>query len=203
MKMTLYSSKTSPYSRKVRAVIEELELGHAVEEVAADPFNPPTELLAANPLSRIPTLITDKGEALPDSRLIIEYLQARSGKALAPLPRGPARWAALRRLEIAEGIMDAAVASVLEKRRPESIVYTAFLDRQAAVIRRCVETLNLEAGALATEAPGEGDITAAVALAYLDFRLPYLEWRKDHDALAAWFIQFAQRPCMVKTQPPV
>jgi glutathione S-transferase len=200
MKMKLYCSLTSPYSRKVRVVVEELELGDQIEEVMTDPFNPPPEFLAANPLSKIPTLISDHGEALPDSNLIVDYLQAR-GRPLAALPRGTQRWAALRRRQLAEGIMDAAVASVLEKRRPEGIIYSGYLDRQAARIRRAVESLSLETSSLSLRDVGVIEITAAVALAYLDFRMPYLEWRKGHEALAQWHEAFAQRPSMLKTQP--
>jgi glutathione S-transferase len=199
--MKLYCSKTSPYSRKVRVVVEELKLTERVEEVLVDPFNPPAELLAANPLSKIPTLTTDHGEALPDSSLIIEYLQTL-GNALPALPRGTQRWAALRRLQLAEGIIDAAVATVFEKRRPEGIIYTAFLDRQAERIRRSLEALDLEAMTLSQQDAGLVEITTGVALAYLDFRMPYLEWRKFAPALASWHDVFALRPSMQNTQPP-
>src|SRR5687768_4097426 len=117
MKMKLYTSKTSPYSRRVRVVIEELALAEQVEEILADPFAPPPELLVANPLSKIPTLVSERGEQIPDSALIIEYLTARR-HGLAPLPRGSKRWHVLRRAQVALGIIDAAVATVLEKRRP-------------------------------------------------------------------------------------
>ncbi len=200
--MKLYCSRTSPYSRKVRVVIEELRLSEQVEEIETDPYSPPPELLAANPLSRIPTLITDKGEALPDSDLIIEYLDAKY-HGLAPLPRGTKRWTARRRQRIAQGVIDAAVATMQEKRRPESIVYHSFLDRQIAAIRRSLELLNLEAHTLLKdEKPSVVEITAGVGLAYLDFRMPYLEWRKEFEALDRWFSEFARRPSMVKTQPP-
>ncbi len=200
MKMQLYCSKTSPYSRKVRVAALELGLADLIEEIQTDPFDPPTAFLAANPLSRIPTLITERGEALPDSNLIIEYLLTR-GRGLTSLPRGSKRWATLRRETLAEGIINAAVATVYERRRPESIIYTAFLDRQAAAIHRCIEVLNLEAGALDAEAPSTAEITTGVALAYLDFRMPYLDWRRDHDALVNWFSQFSQRPSMLSTVP--
>ncbi|SFF45782.1 glutathione S-transferase [Fontimonas thermophila] len=199
--MRLYLSLTSPYSRKVRVALIEQGIAGQVEEVIADPFNPPPELLAANPLSRIPTLVTDRGEALPDSSLILEYLQSR-GDGIAPLPRGSRRWAALRLYRIAEGVIDAAVATVLEKRRPESIVYTPFLDRQAAVILRAAEVLNREAGTLGLGTPSIVEITTGVALGYLDFRLPYLEWRKNLPALTQWYEAFAQRPSMQQTMPP-
>jgi glutathione S-transferase len=174
--MKLFCSLTSPYARKVRVVIDELGLTEQVEEVLTDPFSPSPELLVANPLSRIPTLISDRGEALPDSRLIIDYLQAR-GRPLAALPRGTQRWAAMRRLQLAEGIMDAAVATVLE-------------------------ALNHEAAALSLRAVGLIEITTGVALAYLDFRMPYLEWRRGHEPLMQWFESFSRRPSMLKTQPP-
>lgn len=199
--MKLYSSATSPFARKVRVVLHELALFDRVDEQFVDPFaaEPPPEFLAVNPLSRIPALITDEGLALPDSKLIIDYLQAT---AKQPLPAPPARWPGLRRQMVAEGILEAAVAYVLEKRRPESIVYPAFLDRQTRAIGRALEMLNLEANALGTDRPAVVDVTTGVALAYLDFRLSYLDWRKTAPALADWFEGFRQRPSMVATQPP-
>ncbi|MGH8480921.1 MAG: glutathione S-transferase family protein [Nevskiaceae bacterium] len=200
-KMKLYFSKTSPYARKVRIAIEELGLGEHVEEVVADPFDPPAELLEANPLSRVPTLITERGEALPDSQLILDYLIHRK-TGLATLSRGAKRWEVLRRTQIADGVIDAAVSIVMEKRRPESIHYIPFLDRQIATIRRSLDALNRDAGLLALQTPGLGEVTCGAALGYLDFRLPYLEWRKERDALANWYTVFAQRSSMQKTAPP-
>lgn len=202
VKMKLYSSKTSPFARKVRVLAEELRLADLIEEIQTDPFNPQPEVLAANPLSKIPTLVTEKGEALPDSNLIVEYLLTRGQSGIASLPRGTKRWAALRRARIAEGIMEAAVATILEKRRPESIIYTTHLDRQAQIILRSVDVLNLEVNALAKDTPSIIEITAGVALAYLDFRMPYLDWRQGHEPLLAWFEKFSQRPSMINTQPP-
>lgn len=200
-KMKLFISKTSPYSRKARLAIEELDLADQVEEIVADPFNPPPELLAANPLSKVPTLVTERGDALPDSALILDYLTHRK-TGLAALSRGAKRWETLRRTQVADGVIDAAVAIVMEKRRPESIHYIPFLDRQIANIHRALDVLNGEAGLLALAHPGACEITCGAALGYLDFRLPYLEWRKERDALAAWYTVFAQRPSMLKTVPP-
>lgn len=199
--MKLYCSKTSPYARKVRVVAHELGLSDLIEEIICDPFEASPELLAANPLSRIPTLITERGEALPDSTLIIEYLQTR-GRGLTALPRGSRRWSALRRAQVAEGVIDAAFATVIEKRRPEGIRHVAFLDRKADVIRRSIAVLDLEAAELSSEAPSVVEITTGVALAYLDLRLPYIEWRKGHEPLDRWFTAFAQRPSMLATEPP-
>ena len=199
--MKLYCSKTSPYARKVRVVAHELGLSDLIEEVPCDPFEPSPELLAANPLSRIPTLITERGESLPDSTLIIEYLQTR-GRGLTALPRGSKRWSALRRAHVAEGVINAAFATVIEKRRPEGIRHVAFLDRQADVIRRSVAVLDLEAAELLADMPGIVEVTTGVALAYLDLRMPYIEWRKGHEPLDRWFTAFALRPSMIATEPP-
>lgn len=199
--MKLYCNLTSPFARKVRVVIRELGLADQVEEVVIDPFasQPPTEFLAANPLSRIPTLVSDHGEALPDSKLIIDFLQSR----VTPLPTPTSRWAAARRAVVADGVLEAALGSVLEKRRPESIIYPSYLDRQQAVIERAIDMLELEANALSDDAPGVIDITTGVALGYLDFRLPYIEWRRRAPALNDWYARFSERPAMVDTRPPV
>jgi glutathione S-transferase len=201
MMMKLFSSKTSPYARKVKVAAEELGLSGQIEEVVADPFAPTDEFLAANPLSKVPALVTEHGVALPDSALILDYLSHKK-TGLAALPRGTKRWEVLRRTQLADGIIDAAVASQMEKRRPESIHYIPHLDRQKATINRALDVLNADAGLLALQTPGLCEITVGVALGYLDLRLPYLEWRAKREALASWYSVFAQRPSMQKTQPP-
>lgn len=197
----LYCSKTSPFARKVRVLVRELGLTEQLEERVVDPFDPSPEFLACNPLSKIPALQTSKGLLLADSKLICDYLlKQRSG--VLETPRGNARWLQLQRAYLAEGVIEAAVACVLEKRRPESIIYTSFLDRQAANIRRTLDVLEQQVDQLAAEQPWLAEITTGVALGYLDFRLPYLEWREGRDGLSAWFRQFAQRSAMRTTQPP-
>jgi glutathione S-transferase len=199
----LYCSLTSPYARKVRVVIHELDLAGEVEEIVTDPFNPTPEFLAVNPLARVPALLDDDGEALPDSRLIIDYLvHRRRGQLPSPPVRGRARWQWLRRSQLADGLIDAAVAIVLERRRPEPIIYPPFLDRQAAVIRRTLAELESQADAFDAEVPGIPEITLGVALCYLDFRLPYIEWRGTHPELVAWLSRFELRPSMQQTHPP-
>lgn len=199
--MKLYCSPTSPYARKVRVVAAELGLTDLIEEIAVDPHVSPIELIAVNPLSKIPVLVTERDEILPDSRLIIEYLLTR-GRGITGLPRGTKRWAALRAQVTADGVIDAAVATVMEKRRPESIVYMAFLDRQANLITRALDLLETEVPQFEPDAPSVVEISVGVALSYLDFRLPYLEWHKGREALAAWHAAFAQRPSMLASTPP-
>jgi glutathione S-transferase len=200
--LSLYCNLTSPYSRKVRVVARELGIADSVKEIITDPFSAPAEFLAVNPLARIPALLTDHGEALPDSTLIVDYLLHRWPGRLRPLQVDPPDWPRARRERVAQGIIDAAVASVLERRRPDSIHYTPFLDRQNDVIERSLETLALEVDVLNAETPDVVDITVGVALDYIGFRLPWLEWRSRHKALAEWSDAFSSRPSMLETQPP-
>jgi len=202
VKMKLYCSSTSPYARKVRVVAHELGLSNLIEEVATDPYNASDTYLAINSLSRVPTLVTDTGQVLPDSTLIVEYLQTR-GRGLTSLPRGAARWAILRRQWMAEGIIDLAVGCQLEKRRPAELQSEARVETQLASIQRTLDALDAEASELlSTETVRTVEITVGVALGYLDFRQPQLQWRRGRERLAHWYLSFALRPSMQATQPP-
>jgi glutathione S-transferase len=200
--MKLYYSEASPYARKVRVALRELGLAEFVDEILADPYTATPELLAVNPLSKVPALVTEKGENLPDSSLIVEYLLTR-GRGLAPLPRGMHRWILLRRQQLGEGLMNAAVAARMEMRRPPEFVLQSAIDRQFATVNRTLDALNAEAADLLHEGPVRTvDITVAAALGFLDYRLPQLNWREGRERLGSWYFVFSQRPSMRATQPP-
>jgi glutathione S-transferase len=44
-----------------------------------------------------------------------------------------------------------------------------------------------------------GDLTTGVALCYVDFRFPEIDWRHDRPALAAWHKTFLKRPSVAAT----
>ena len=94
--MKLHWAPTSPYARKVLVVAHECGLAERLELVATTPETVEADLSGANPLGRIPALITEEGAALYDSTVICEYLDHRSGRGLFP-PPGPKRWTVLRR----------------------------------------------------------------------------------------------------------
>ena len=200
MKMKLFSSKTSPFARKVRVTILELGLEGLVEEVFTDWSANEAGFLAANPLGQIPALISEKGENLPGSDLIIEYLQTRGG-TLTSLPRGSARWAKLKRANLADGLQEAAVSILLESRRPASEQSPAWIARKQAAIERSLDALETEAGELLTDLPSVVEIGVGCALGYLDFRFAALDWRSRRPVLATWYALFAERPSMLGTAP--
>jgi glutathione S-transferase len=115
--MQLYYSATSPYVRKVRVVAIEKGLDGDIELIEAMPWPDPSLIATQNPLGKVPALVLDDGTALYDSPVICEYLDTLGeGNRLLP-PVGPARWRSLRIQALADGIMDAAVSIVLERRR--------------------------------------------------------------------------------------
>jgi glutathione S-transferase len=197
--MQLIHSATSPYARKVRMLVIEKGLANRIETVAANPLQDPPDLLAANPLAKVPALVIEPGLALFDSPLLCAYLDSLAEPALIPAA-GMDRWRCLRREALADGVVDAAVASVMEGRRVEAQRSPDWLDRWQAAILRGAEALEAEADAIAARFD-IGAIATAAALGYLDFRLPHIDWRASAPRLAAWLLEVGQRESFRTTAP--
>ena len=129
--MKLYSAAASPFARKVRVCLLELGIADQVEmlDAAATPVAPDDMLIMQNPLGKIPCLVREDGTALYDSRVITRYLNDLEGGDL--YPSGPGLWGALTLEATADGMMEAAVLMVYEKRfRPVEMVYDIWLEAQ-------------------------------------------------------------------------
>ncbi|MCL4766869.1 MAG: glutathione S-transferase N-terminal domain-containing protein [Hyphomicrobiaceae bacterium] len=200
--MKLLSSPASPYVRKVRIVAAMKGIADRIEAQPTDTRSPINEALQReNPLSKIPVLILDDGMQVYDSRVICEYLDT-----LAPEPRlfpstGRERLRALTLAALADGILDAALLLVYEKRyRPEEKWVQGWMDRQQAKIDAALDHLekappDWEAG------PDYAHVTLACALGYLDFRHGGA-WRPAHPKLMAWLDRFsAAVPAYAATRP--
>ena len=199
--MKLYFANTSPYARKTRIALRELGLLDRVEEIFQNPFEESPQLAAANPLRKVPCLVTDDGAALFDSPVICAYL-ASLAPSIGLIPDGDRRWQVLTGEALADGILDAAFALVMERRRPEGERSATWMTRWQDAIGRAV------AAAEAMPAPFEGPASVAqialgAALGYLDFRLHDLNWREAAPGLELWYSDFAERPAMLATRPPV
>ncbi|RME99049.1 MAG: glutathione S-transferase, partial [Alphaproteobacteria bacterium] len=121
--MILRSSPASPYGRKCKMAAIILGLIDKVEVVPADTRDPKDSMRQQNPLGKIPILITDDGRELFDSPVICEYLDSLAGGGRL-FPQGEARWQALKLQALGDGILDAALLQVYERRyRPEEMVY--------------------------------------------------------------------------------
>ncbi|MDQ7018275.1 MAG: glutathione S-transferase N-terminal domain-containing protein [Robiginitomaculum sp.] len=196
--MRLYYSQTSPYARKIRVVIAEKGLEDQVDLNLCNPFENPESLRKINPLGKVPALILPEGTVLYDSRVIADYLDARSPRPALIPPNGAKRWAVLRQQALGDGITDAAVAMVMETRRPAAQQSTHWKTRWQSAIERALGVLETEISDLQRDSH-LGQISIGCALGYLDFRLSDFDWRKSHPKTALWYADFAQRPSMRAT----
>lgn len=201
--MKLRYSQTSPYVRKVMMVAHETGLAGRIELVPTDVWAPDSPIVRDNPLSKIPTLVTDDGLVLFDSPVIAEYLDSlQDGRRLFPAA-GPARWVALRQQALGDGICDACVLRRLEGLRPESLRSADWDRRQAMAVARALDKLEEEVATLPPpDAPTIGSLAILAALAYLDFRFSAESWRRGRSALAHWFEQASARESFRLTLPP-
>jgi glutathione S-transferase len=108
----------------------------------------------------------------------------------------------LRRATLADGVTEAAVAMLLESRRPPERQHLPWNERKRAAVLRGLDQLERDAAGLLGEQPSTTEISVGCALGYLDFRFPELQWRDGRPALADWYAGFSQRPSMLRTAPP-
>lgn len=199
--MQLYVSLTSPFARKARVAVIEKGLSAHVEEMVVDPWTDPQALIAVNPLSQVPTLVTDDDLPISNSDTILDHLERRF--PTPPLwPQQPlAQARALSLAALAQGMLECTVHTVLENRRPPEQRSREMLERRLTAIRRTLTTLasRFDASRGRFEVDGIG---IACALGYLDLRQPGLDWRSLHPVLAEWYAWAATRPSLQQTEPP-
>lgn len=199
--MQLYFNPASPYVRKVRITAHELGLSEKIEliSVSPTPVSPHDAVRTSNPLGKIPALIIEGGAALYDSPVICEYLDALAGGNRIFPPAGSARWTALRRQALADGIMDAAVLTRYEQAvRPKELQWQDWVNGQLLKIRTALDALEQEhLGDLLDI----GTISIASALGYLDLRFAGESWRTSRPRLAAWLASVGKRPSLAATSP--
>ncbi len=197
--MKLFYSPASPFVRKVMACAITRGIEKQIELIPSNPHVSPSNLLAANPLSKVPCLVTVDGVGLFDSPVICEYLDSLEDGALPMFPpAGAARWRALKFQAMGDGIMDAAVGARGEQSKPKEAARDAWVARQKAAVSRTLAQLEQD---LPHKTVDIGSITIGCALGYLDFRFAAEPWRPAAPQLAAWFEAFSANPGMSQTVP--
>jgi glutathione S-transferase len=200
--MQLLSHPLSPYGRKVKIAMAMKGVADRIEVIQVDtnPLENP-DITRVNPLGKIPALVIDGDTAIFDSHVICEYLDS-----LAPAPvlfpkGGVERVRTLTLGGLADGIMDAALLLVYEKRfRPEEKWHAPWLARQQGKIDRALDFLEGQPP-IWKESPDYGHLTLACALGYLDFRHEG-KWRAGHPGLVVWLDAFSEAvPAFAATQP--
>lgn len=203
--LKLIGATTSPYVRKVRIVMAEKKLDYSF--VQENVWAADTAIAHANPLGKVPCLIMEAGEALFDSRVIVEYLDILSpvGRLIPASGRERAEvktWEAL-----ADGLLDAAILARLEATwagRTEAQRSQVWIDRQLGKVHDSLKAMSTGLG----DKPfcsgihlTLSDIAVGSALGYLDFRFPEIDWRDTHPNLAKLQEKLMQKQSFIDTIP--
>lgn len=203
--MKLIGSTSSPYVRKVRVVMAEKKLDY--QFVEEDVWAADTTIMHSNPLGKVPCLVMEGGEALFDSRVIVEYLDTLSpvGKLIPAVGRERAEvktWEAL-----ADGVLDALVLARLESHwsgRGKGEKCQAWIDRQLEKTQASLKAMSQGLGDKPFCAGiylSLADIAVGCALGYIDFRFPEIDWRQSYPNLAKLQDKLMQRASFADTRP--
>ena len=202
--MKLYLNKTSPYARLVMVVAHEKALTPKIELAWTDPWASPPDLLAANPFSRVPALLTDDGLPIVDSNCICDYLdEAGGGPRLMPA-RGSERVRALRKYGLGRGLIDTAFGVTIERRFHDGGGggELALAGRWLSSVARALEAFEGERELLSPNGTVDlGDLAIGVGLSYVGFRLPEVKWKSSLPKLSGWFDRLQTRPSLRLTAP--
>jgi glutathione S-transferase len=196
--MKLYLNKASPYARLVLVVAHEKRLSERIELVWTDPWASEQSLLGVTPLAKVPVMIAEDDEPLVESACICDYLDGLgAGRALLPRAEN-GRLPVLRKYGLGRGLIDVAFGAVIEQRYGGGGDST-LIERWRTAVGRTAAVLEKDSTLGST--PDLGDLTIAVALSYVDFRMSDIQWRVSAPRLAAWFERIATRPSLVATAP--
>jgi glutathione S-transferase len=198
--MILRSVPPSPFARKIYLAASVLGLTKELKLEKADTTDAADSLREQNPLGKIPTLVTEDGQTLFDSRVILEYLDHRAGGGKI-IPQEPkARFAALRLQALADGMTDAQILIVYEGRwRPVEHHVQKWTDYQADKIKRGLTALEADPPSL-DPIPNVGQIALACFLGHRDLRFAG-DWRAAHPRLVTWLDRFAAKvPAFAETK---
>ena len=204
--MKLIGSLTSPYVRKVRVVMAEKKLDYQLD--LEDVWGT-DKMLKFNPLGKVPCLVLAGGEAIFDSRVIVEYLDTRSPVSRL-IPEGTRERVEVRTWEaLADGILDAAILARLEQTWPGRTTEQrspAWTERQLSRVHASLAAISKGVG----EKPwcsgihlSLADIAVGCALGYLDFRFADIDWRDAYPNLAKLSEKLFARASFIDTAPPV
>lgn len=202
--MKLYYSPTSPYVRKVTVLALETGLDARIERLVTPttPIDQNPDVAKANPVAKVPTLVTADGLHLFDSRVICEYLDTLHDKPKFFPAAGAARWNALRQQALGDGLLDAALLARYEGfLRPEDKRWSDWSDGQMKKVHGALAEIDAIANGLGDRVD-IGTVTLACALGYMDFRYAGIGWRQHYAKAASFADRLFARPSFKATVPP-
>jgi len=202
--MKLTFSPTSPFARKVRIAAMELGLNDEIELVPTitTPAQAHDDYSLVTPLKKLPVLITEHGETILDSFVIIEYLNERADGNLIPA-QGTRRWRVKSDHSLINGMLDSMVLCRYEKAlRPQELQWQAWYDDQWTRVWNGMAWFEKRSAGLMTGPLGITQIALVCMLGYTDFRFPDCGWRKAFPGLSALDRLMQELPSVRETAPP-
>jgi glutathione S-transferase len=200
--MKLHGNLISPFFRMCLVTAHEVGLAQKLQliETGVNPTAVNKDLATLSPVGKIPVLVTDHNHALYDSRVIIEYLCHVSGnKTLIP-DDGVKRFRILTLSALGQAIAEAGVAYRYESAaRPQGLQWREWIDRHLLRVNAEFDDLEKTWTKDLMDVTA-GSIAVAVALAYVDFRMPEWQWRRNRPLLMTFYQTFSARPSMQATE---
>lgn len=196
--MHLFLNNTSPYARIARIALEEKGYADVGTEVV-DPWADAPALLAANTAARVPALITDQGPCLTESLLIVLWLESERP---APTLLGEDRAATIARAGVAMGVIDAAVHTLIGRK-----ISDASFDHSPVGLRRRrsmaegLRRLESDPPRYASGTPDLAAIASVVALDYVRFRFPQVDWMPAVPLLDHLAAKLGERASFDRSRP--
>jgi glutathione S-transferase len=194
--MKLYFHPLSSYSQKALTALYEKNVSFTPEII--EMMNPAAraEYKKVYPLGKVPLLVTDEGKQVPESTILIEYLEDHfpsSGTRLLPADKEQAREARYHDRVFDLYFMDPMTTLFFDARKPAG-------ERSPAAVASAKATLDTvfarydDLMAKRTWAAGDAftmaDCGAAPALGYLRMVYPF----EAHKHLVAYANRLAERP---------
>lgn len=206
--MQLFWTPASPFVRKVMTVMHEAGLAEQVEIIptvwphqwATQTVSFDPAFIAANPVGRIPALVTDSGVAICESNVICRYLAVKGGKPELIPGEADADLPLQRLWGLSDGALEAMIAARAESLRTAAERSRDFIRKQMDRIARCFDAFDLNV-LRDFRQPTVAHLAAAIACGYMDFRYPDEDWRTKRSQLADWYDQFSRRQSMMLTRP--
>jgi glutathione S-transferase len=204
--MRLLYTAGSPFARLVRIALLETGLDASVTKQVLTRvrlYSQESDVLALSPVGRVPTLELDDGTILTESKLILDYIDARhAGPKLLPRD-GSDGWRTLADMGQALGLLEGVTTWMRALMLPDALRPAESIARESTRVNRAADALELAIahGAYAGRI-NAAQIVLGTALGLVEPRLPVWKWREGRPHLSAWYDAIAARPSFRMTEPP-
>lgn len=196
--MRLFITVNSPYARIIQVCAVETGLDREIDIEVVTVRDPRSALLAHNPTGKVPTLLTDSGEVLSETRIILDHLDSlHEGDKLVADKRDLAGRADEGRVF---GCLEGVATWAREYRRPEPKRFLWLTEVEHARAARCFDFFERER-ALLSDGIRLAQIALGCTLGFADGFLHDFDWRDGRPRLAEWYESFSQRESMRSTRP--